>query len=671
MKKVLLIAILMIGSLNTFRAQQGVCFGIKGGLNLENIIGLNSGQGVVGVTENESSEMTFGFHAGVFLRWGLDDHWAIVPELLYTTGGAKETIAQTYYIGSTAYTSSTTGNFSLHYLQLPVFVNYQFDMGLYLEGGLYIAGLIGATTSSTTTKNGVTTSSTSTSDTTNNQLDWGVGAGVGYRFCSGLGFNLRYNYGLYAVYKNFSYENGGVSYRQPSYGNNGVLQLSVSYLFGCSNCVPKPQPTADVTPTIIPAPAPEPDVQFAVQTPGDLPGQHTVIEILPVRDYVFFDAGNLQIPSRYTILSPDQAAGFHEEQLQDCQKNPGTRQSRQLNVYHNVLNIVGDRMRKYPSSTIRLVGSSAGKGADLGKANAETVKTYLVTNFGIKASRITTEGRDMPIVQSEIPNATRDKDLTKVEDFRVDIISTSTDLVMEVNGNSALCLKPIEVTSLDEDTDNSPSDPDKNTNNYPVNFNVNGASDVLTSWTLDITDSKGATRHFGPYTSNSQALNGEAIIQDQNSGTYQVKMTGQTKSGKTITKESSFTLNRRKEPIEKEQRYSILFEFDKSKTVATYEKFLRNTVAPNIPPNSTVTISGHTDIVGPEDYNLNLSNQRSTEAQKILENEINKEGKTGITFNTKGYGVTSPEFSNMSPEGRFYNRTVIIDIVPNSSMGNR
>ena len=662
----------MIAGLNASKAQQGVCFGIKVGANLENIIGLNSGQGVVGVTENESSEMTFGFHAGVFLRWGLDDHWAIVPELLYTTGGAKETIAQTYYIGNTAYTSSTTGNISLHYLQLPVFVNYQFDMGLYLEGGLYIAGLIGTTTSSTTTSNGVTKSSTSTSDTTNNQLDWGVGAGVGYRFCNGLGFNLRYNYGLYAVYKNFSYENQGVSYRQPSYGNNGVLQLSVSYLFGCSNCVPKPQPVAEVIPEKTPPPpAPEPDVQFAVKTPESLPGQHTVIEILPVRDYVFFDAGNLQIPSRYKTLSPDQAASFHEEQLQDCQKNPGTRQSRQLNVYYNVLNIVGDRMRKYPSSTIKLVGSSAGKGADLGKANAETVKTYLVTNFGIKASRIATEGRDMPIVQSEIPNGTRDKDLTKVEDFRVDIISTSTDLVMEVNGNSALCLKPLEVTSLTEDeiTDNSPSDPNKI--DYPVNFTVNGASDVLNSWTIDITDSKGATQHYGPYTGNSQALNAEVIIQDQNSGTYQAVMTGQTKTGKAITKKTSFTLNRRKEPIEKEQRYSILFEFDKSKTVATYDNFLRNTVAPNIPPNSTVTISGHTDIVGPEDYNMNLSNQRATEAQKILENELNKENKTGITFKTKGYGVTSPEFSNMSPEGRFYNRTVIIDIVPNSSMGNR
>src|ERR1700733_6418280 len=96
MKRILTIAILMIVSLNVIKAQQGVCFGIKAGLNLENIIGLNSGQGVVGFTENESSKMTFGWHAGVFARIGFDDHWALVPEVQYTTGGSQLTFSRQY-----------------------------------------------------------------------------------------------------------------------------------------------------------------------------------------------------------------------------------------------------------------------------------------------------------------------------------------------------------------------------------------------------------------------------------------------------------------------------------------------------------------------------------------------------------------------------------------------
>jgi hypothetical protein len=54
-------------------------------------------------------------------------------------------------------------------------------------------------------------------------------------------------------------------------------------------------------------------------------------------------------------------------------------------------------------------------------------------------------------------------------------------------------------------------------------------------------------------------------------------------------------------------------------------------------------------------------------AQKILELAIKNSGKTGITFETSGYGedITTAPFENTLPEERFYNRTVIIDIVGN------
>src|ERR1035437_1403162 len=171
MKKLVTIAIIMIVSLNVIKAQTGVCFGIKAGLNLEDIVGLNSGNGVVGITENNSSKMNFGFHAGVLARIGFDDHWALVPEVLYTTGGARTTVSQTYTILGATYTSNSTGTVSLSYIQVPIFVNYKFDFGGYLEAGPYMAFLIG-TNKSTTNSNG--TSISSTSDTSNNSMDLGV-----------------------------------------------------------------------------------------------------------------------------------------------------------------------------------------------------------------------------------------------------------------------------------------------------------------------------------------------------------------------------------------------------------------------------------------------------------------------------------------------------------------
>lgn len=655
MKKMLTVAIIMIVSLNVIKAQTGVCFGIKAGLNLEDIVGLNSGNGVVGITENNSSKMNFGFHAGVLARIGFDDHWALAPEVLYTTGGARTTISQTYTILGATYTSNSTGTVSLSYIQVPIFVNYKFDFGGYLEAGPYIAFLIGTNTS-TTNANGTSTSSTS--DTSNNSMDLGVGAGAGYRFCNGLGFNLRYNYGLNMVYKEGAhYNDAGIRYTQPSYGKNGVLQFSISYLFGCNGCTPK-QPTAEVISTIpdkvVEAPV-DKDVQFSVQAPNIIPVQHVIKETLPLSNYIFFNAGITEIPSRYNLLSQDQALGFSEKQLQDCQKDPGTRSSRQLKMYYNTINIVADRMKRFPSSTIKLIGSSGGKGKDIGLANANAVKNYLANIFGIDASRISVEGRNLPLIPSEIPNATRDQNLTIVEDNRVDIISTSPDLMTLVEGNSALCLKPVEVVTYDNVV---------STDNSPVSVNVGGAGEALEYWSVEVEDYQGVIQYFGPFTSDVENLPASDILGENQSGTYNVILTGKTKTGHLIRKENTITLAREVDLNQPEQRFSILFEFDKSKTVATFENFLKNTVASLIPSNSTVVISGYTDVVGDEAYNLNLSNQRAIETQKILENAVSKTNKTKIVYKTNGFGESNPLFLNSLPEERFYNRAVLIDIIP-------
>jgi outer membrane protein OmpA-like peptidoglycan-associated protein len=113
-------------------------------------------------------------------------------------------------------------------------------------------------------------------------------------------------------------------------------------------------------------------------------------------------------------------------------------------------------------------------------------------------------------------------------------------------------------------------------------------------------------------------------------------------------------------------RFRILFDFDKSKTIASYEKFLTDIVTPLIPDSGTVIIHGYTDIVGEEEYNENLSNERVQDAQDILGRAISNSGKRGIIFETFGFGenLQYAMFDNSLPEGRSYNRTVVIDIVP-------
>ncbi|MBC7398306.1 MAG: PorT family protein, partial [Mucilaginibacter sp.] len=86
------------------------------------------------------------------------------------------------------------------------------------------------------------------------------------------------------------------------------------------------------------------DVTFAIRAPKTVPLKRQVSETLPLLNAVFFDDGANTIPNRYVALNNAQAGTFREEQLQAEQSvTMSGRSARQLNVYHNVLNILGDR----------------------------------------------------------------------------------------------------------------------------------------------------------------------------------------------------------------------------------------------------------------------------------------------------------------------------------------
>lgn len=113
-------------------------------------------------------------------------------------------------------------------------------------------------------------------------------------------------------------------------------------------------------------------------------------------------------------------------------------------------------------------------------------------------------------------------------------------------------------------------------------------------------------------------------------------------------------------------RFSVLFEFNESKSIAMYEKYLTNIIAPKIPQFGTVIIHGYTDIIGDGTYNQELSLARADDVLNILRKSLATAGRTDVSFEVYGFGedqILSP-FDNQYPEERFYNRTVMIDIIP-------
>jgi outer membrane protein OmpA-like peptidoglycan-associated protein len=326
-----------------------------------------------------------------------------------------------------------------------------------------------------------------------------------------------------------------------------------------------------------------------------------------------------------------------------------------MTAYYNVLNILGDRMGRFPTTVVRLSGASM-EGTDDGKAMAESIKRYLVSVFSIDPSRINTEGRIKPRIPSEQPGGTKELVLLRECDRRVSIWSESPEILMEYQTGPNAPLAPVEILAVQE----APVD------SY-VTFNVEGAKEAFSSWSLEVKDDKGTVQKFGPYTQVQLSIPGKSILGTRPEGDYKVTMVGQTKSGKTVRKETSVHMVLWK-PSDREEgmRYSVIFEFNQSEAIALYEKYLTDIVTPKIPKDGTVIIHGHTDIIGDTATNMTLSLARANDVKGIIESALSKAGRTDVKFEVYGFGADQnmAPFENKFPEERFYNRTVIIDIIP-------
>lgn len=390
---------------------------------------------------------------------------------------------------------------------------------------------------------------------------------------------------------------------------------------------------------------------FSVRAPNVVTSSRRLQETFPLRNYIFFDAGSTALPERYKQLSPSEASSFREDQLIRGGSETGRndpmmiRSRRQMEVYYNVLNIFADRMRRNPAAKITLSGAANGD-ADAGKKMAQNVKEYLVKAFGIDAGRITVEGKAMPTHRSGSgTSGGEDRKLLEAENYRVEISAQPQDL-----------LQPVSIVSMqDEPIDNDivltvPND------------------ERVTSWRSEITERGGAPQMFGPFTNRSVArIDSKKLLGSKNEARYAAKAIILWKDGKETTSgEEDFRLVRSDEEEEESgTRYSILFEFDESKTVETYRDFLVKTVAPAIPDGASVIIHGHTDVSGEPDYNAKLAQRRCDAAREILQAELTRLNRKA-TFDSYGFGEDerrSP-FNNTLPEQRYYNRTVVIEVVP-------
>jgi outer membrane protein OmpA-like peptidoglycan-associated protein len=414
------------------------------------------------------------------------------------------------------------------------------------------------------------------------------------------------------------------------------------------------------------------DVRFSVQAPATVVAVRRIHEVFPLRNYVYFDGDDLAFSNRYTRLTAQQAALFREEQLQDSfPAAPTGRNLRQMAVYHHILNIVGDRLRRHPGSSITLVGLSPRQGPRLGRARAEDVRHYLMRTYGITGARITVDEREEPA--PPLGRSPEELAMLRAENQRVEILSTSREMLLQVGEDDRFMLKPVEIEGEAAGTDS-------------VIFHTVPASRMRTAtqrssseasspvpppsfiWTLTIADDTGGVRRFGPFTRSREALPASTLLGTRSRGTFNAVMTGShNRNGEgPVTRQASFVLSQRHKGIHETLRYGILFDIDQARAVSSYDRFLATEVAPRITDTSTVFIRGRTDVITDEAYNLKLSRGRAEGVWRSLEAATEVSGRRGVRFLTSWSGEDPAQapYGNELPEERNYNRTVIIDVVP-------
>ncbi|MFP4544849.1 MAG: OmpA family protein [Candidatus Kapaibacterium sp.] len=389
-------------------------------------------------------------------------------------------------------------------------------------------------------------------------------------------------------------------------------------------------------------------VDLSIETPaGNYYYQRTVVDYFPLINSVFFNNGNSEIPQRYNLLNRDEANRFNEDNLFDGERAGNLpredMRDNHMEIYYNILNIYGSRLRDNPDAEVKIIGS-APVHADADKM-ANNVRDYFMNVFNISLTRMTVETQDQPVDPSGTKRTPpEDEDLVRQENRRVRLVFNDEDM------NNPVKVKLRAQSMIEND----------------LVVDINDRIDIR-RWQLKILGDNGVEERYGPYESELQVIDPSRLLDDMEAGEYTARAVVTTKDGRTVTGSDEFRLV--KKVVDKEKimgkRYIILFDYAEANAVQTYEDFLRNKLAPLFKEGYRVVVYGHTDIAGEKDYNLELSKNRANEVERILEDEFRRANKN-IDVQSMAFGErrTRAIFDNSTPEGRFYNRNVFIEVIP-------
>jgi len=359
-------------------------------------------------------------------------------------------------------------------------------------------------------------------------------------------------------------------------------------------------------------------------------------EAFPLLPYVFFPEGSAELErTRMHLLTPAEGKNFRTETLP----------MQTLQVYYHLLNIVGERLQRFPAAELTVTGCVSNVGVELGnrelaQRRAEAVRDYLIRVWRIEPRRIRVQARLLPSVPSnpETPEG-------QEENRRVELSSSIPDI-----------LAPVFLTETGYVV-------------TPETLLVRSTVEAENSIALwELTVSHGEHTLFSKVGTGSppQEVAVYAVPAILSRGDYpiraELRVVDATHNQGKASSELSFRRlslrQKRSERIgnERRERFALtLFEYDKATLAQEHQRIL-SLVRQRIQPNTRVVIKGYTDRTGDPVYNRKLAEQRCRNVWQGLNLRA-----TVPEIHAIGSDVLL--YPNELPEGRAYSRTVHIELI--------
>ncbi len=363
-----------------------------------------------------------------------------------------------------------------------------------------------------------------------------------------------------------------------------------------------------------------------------------------VLNNIFFAPNSAQLDARYQRLEADKRGQFYLEDLADLEI---------LQIYYQVLNIIGQRMNTHPKAILTLTGFADAlqekNDRDLAKSRAEVVRSYLISIWGIQSQRVIVK-----VGSSRTLMATNgDEILESEEQRRVEIQCNNSPEVLE-ELRFEYRIRAVEPPAL-RVRYTLPQD------------NIAGKADTYTLLATQLANED-------EWTQKVKELFRNAMVSADASGEIQAEWDLTNPKNQPVSRNQ--VILRLGEDVRTEIPVQLESVEDKLQNKIADERidsytlfsFAYGTNAPlsgnsdalriiqqikqTLKPGAIVIVRGYSDSRGNPATNLALSGQRAQSVANLI-------GFSGA--DVKGVGVTNLS-DNRLPEGRFYNRFVQVDI---------